>query len=152
VGTSQSGVALPPMPPCLEITVRLRRRARPMHPDLQPVTDDLPRDKLFTQPLVVAVLTATEPEPQADGGVRVTFRATVKDADGKRCPDLAVDATIAGPERTASGMAHSDLMGNVKFRMTGPAGRYTITIDDVAAGGLAWDRSQGVTSASVDVT
>ena len=123
-----------------------------MHPDLQPVADDLPRDKLFAQPLVVAGVTATDPEPQDDGTVRVTFRATVKDADGKRCPDLAVDATITGPERTASGMAHTDLMGNVKFRMTGPAGRYTITIDDVAAGGLEWDRIQGVTTATVDVS
>lgn len=111
-----------------------------MSPDLVKVEDSLPRDGLFTQPLVVAALSAAEPEVVGDGQVRVTFRATIKDAEGRRCPELSVDATIVGPERTASGSAHTDLMGAVRFRMTGPLGTYRVTIDDVAAGALAWER------------
>jgi hypothetical protein len=120
-----------------------------MHPDLVPVEDSHPRDGLFTQPLVVTALTASDPEPDAGGRRRVTFRATVKDAEGRRCPDVAVDATIRGPERTASGTATTDLMGAVRFRMSGPSGTYAITVDDVAAGGLAWDPDAGVTTATV---
>lgn len=126
-----------------------RRRRRHLPADLVRVEDSHPKDGLFAQPVVVASLTAGEPEPRDDGQVRVTFRATVKDAEGRRCPDLAVEATIAGPDRTASGEATTDLMGAVRFRMTGPAGRYEVTIDDVAAGGLAWDRDASTVSAAV---
>lgn len=110
-----------------------------MHEELTKVEDSHPKDGLFAQPLVVSALVAADPEPQGDSQVRVTFRATVKDAGGRRCPDVAVDATITGPQRAASGSATTDLMGAVKFRMTGPPGTYEVAIDDVAAGGLRWD-------------
>jgi hypothetical protein len=58
---------------------------------------------------------------------------------------VAVDATITGPERTASGTATTDLMGAVRFRMAGPAGTYTVRIDGVAAGGLQWDPEASTT-------
>ena len=115
------------------------------------VEDSHPKDGLFAQPLVVTALTAADPEPLDDGTTRVTFRATVKDAEGRRCPDVAVDATVVGPERSATGTATTDLMGAVRFRMTGPSGTYTATIDDVAAGGLAWDVGASVTSARTEV-
>lgn len=116
-----------------------------MSPDLVKVEDSLPRDGLFTQPLRIAALSAAEPEDLDDGQVRVTFRATIKDAEGRRCPELTVDATIAGPERTASGSGWTDLMGAVRFRMTGPPGTYRIRIDDVAAGALTWENDGATT-------
>lgn len=121
-----------------------------MHPELVPLEDSHPKDGLFGQPLVVSALTASEPEPRDDDQVRVTFRATIKDAEGRRCPDVVVDATIVGPDRTATGSATTDLMGAVRFRMTGPAGTYRLTIEDVAAGGLEWDPAASQTTASAE--
>lgn len=121
-----------------------------MHPELTRVEDSHPKDGLFRQPLVVAALTAADVEERGDGQVRATFRATIKDAEGRRCPDVAVEATIVGPERTATGSATTDLMGAVRFRMTGPAGSYRFTVDDVAAGGLEWDRDAGPTTTTVE--
>ena len=121
-----------------------------MPDDLTKVEDSHPKDGLFAQPLVVTALTVADPEPQDGDQVRVTFRATIKDAEGRRCPDVAVDATITGPERTASGTATTDLMGAVRFRMTGPAGTYAVRVDDVAAGGLRWDSDASTTEASTD--
>lgn len=121
-----------------------------MHPELVQVEDSHPKDGLFSQPLVVSALTASEPELRDDDQVRVSFRATIKDADGRRCPDVAVAATIVGPDRTATGTATTDLMGAVRFRMTGPPGAYRLTIDDVAAGGLAWDADASQTTASTE--
>ena len=103
--------------------------------------DDLPRRALLSEPLRVDRIDVDPVEPLGDGAVRVTFRLTVRDADGKRCADLAVDARIDGPERSASGMSHTDLMGQVRFRMAGPAGRYAIEVLDVAAGALTIDRA-----------
>lgn len=127
----------------------LFRRSRDADLDqtLQKVPDDLPRDSLFSQPIVVAALTAREPEWLARDEVRVTFRATVKDADGKRCPDLYLEARVNGPRRTATGATTTDLMGQARFRMTGPAGTYRIEILDVAAGALQLDRDGSVLSA-----
>lgn len=119
-----------------------------MHPELVKVEDSHPKDELFSQPLVVTALTAAEPEEREGGQVRVTFRATVKDADGRRCPDVAVAATIVGPDRTAAGTTTTDLMGAARFRMSGPRGAYQLTIDDVAAGGLTWDTEASETSVS----
>lgn len=119
-----------------------------MHPELVRVEDSHPKDGLFAQPLVVTSLTAAEPEEREGGQVRVTFRATIKDAEGRRCPDVAVDATIVGPDRTAAGTARTDLMGTARFRMSGPAGSYRVTIDDVAAGGLTWDTESSETTAT----
>lgn len=120
-----------------------------MHPELTRVEDSHPKDGLFSQPLVVSALTASELEEREDDQVRATFRATIKDAEGRRCPDVAVEATIVGPDRTATGSATTDLMGAVRFRMTGPVGSYRITIEDVAAGGLDWDRDAGPTTTTV---
>lgn len=119
----------------------LFRRARDaeLDPTLTKVPDDLPRDTLFAQPIVVVALSATS-EAVDDGRHRVTFRATVKDAEGKRCPDLYVEARLSGPERRATGAVTTDLMGQARFRMAGPAGTYRCEIDDVAAGALTLDR------------
>lgn len=121
-----------------------------MHPELTRVEDSHPKDGLFRQPLVVAALWAADLEERGEDQVRATFRATIKDAEGRRCPDVAVEATIIGPDRTATGSATTDLMGAVRFRMTGPAGSYRVTIDDVAAGGLDWDRDAGPTTATAE--
>lgn len=124
----------------------MRFRRTPDRLEGSVVPDDLPRDKIFAQPLVVAKLTAaTLDAPERT----VEFRATIKDAEGKRCPDMAVHATITGPERTASGMAHTDLMGVVRFRMHGPSGAYAIEVTDVAAGGLDLDREASTLTADV---
>jgi hypothetical protein len=127
-----------------------RRRAADLDTMLEKVPDDLPKAGLFVEPVVVA-LQAPQAEALDDGSSRVTFRVTVKDAEGKRCPDVYVEATIAGPERTATGSATTDLMGQARFRMTGPAGRYAITVEDVAAGALRLDRDASVLDATTVV-
>lgn len=128
------------------------RRSRPkaMDPELVKLEDSHPKDGLFAQPIVVSDLAPADPEPMDDGQVRVTFRAVVKDAEGRRCPDLNVTATIAGPDRTATGEAVTDLMGAVRFRMAGPHGTYAIELGDVSAGALALDRDASVLTASLD--
>ena len=133
-----------------------RRRRRPValdpsDPDNVPrtVPDDLPRDSLFTQPLRVDRIKVLDPESVA-GGSRVAFVVFVRDDEGRTCPDIAVDATIRGPERAASGQVTTDLMGRATFRMTGPRGTYTLTVEDVAAGALAWT-ADGTAEASVSV-
>lgn len=118
--------------------------------ELTQVPDDLPRDALFSQPIRVDRLTAKDVEELDDGQVRVSFRVVVRDAVDKRCPDLAVEATIAGPERTATGMTTTSLLGAATFRMTGPRGTYTITVDDVAAGALEVDHDASALTASVE--
>lgn len=132
----------------------MRRRRRPRYTPpidgLGPVEDSLPKAGLLSEPIAVTRLVARDPEPQSGGEIVVEFRATVKDADGRRCPDLAVEATVVGPHRTGTGSATTDLMGTVRFRMQGPPGRYAITIDDVAAGALALDEDGSVLTAEVD--
>lgn len=131
--------------------MRLRRaRYKPPVEGLQPVEDSLPKAGLLAEPIVVDRLVPRDPEPQDDGTVVVEFRATVKDAAGRRCPDLAVEATIVGPERTGTGSATTDLMGTVRFRMQGPAGRYAITINDVAGGALDLDDTNSRLAAEFD--
>lgn len=127
-----------------------RRRDEPLDETLEKVPDDLPRDGLFKEPLVVG-LTAAGRDELDDGSLRVTFRATVKDAEGRRCPDLHVEATVTGPDRTATGATTTDLMGQARFRMAGPAGRYEIRIDDVAGGALALDGVASELTAEVEV-
>lgn len=125
----------------------------PRHRDgkgVRPLPDDLPRDDVFVQPLVVSGLDVLDPVHLDDGRMRVAFRVTVRDAEGKRCPDLAVTGRISGPRREAQGMGHTDLMGRVTFRMTGPAGGYAFEMLDVAAGALDWDREASVLGAEVD--
>ena len=133
---------------------RVLSRLRPGPDDrfvgtLEKAEDAHPKDGLFTAPVRVADLRALEPE-QLDGErVRVTFVATVRDAEDRRCPDLSVEARVVGPERTGGGQSTTNLMGSVKIRMTGPTGRYRCEIVDVAAGGLAWDLEASTTAVEI---
>lgn len=127
-----------------------RRRSEPVDQTLEKVPDDLPRDGIFQQPLVVAI-SPVAPDRLDDGSRRVTFRITVKDAEGKRCPDLHVEATVTGPDRTATGATTTDLMGQARFRMAGPAGVYAIRVDDVAGGALDLDPDASVLTAELEV-
>ena len=117
-----------------------------------PVPDDLPRRGLFAEPIRVDRIEVLAPEAVGNGDVRVTFRATVKDAAGKRCPDIAVEARVSGPERVADGLSTTDLMGQVRIRMTGPPGAYICELLDVGAGGLELDRDASTLTAHIDAT
>lgn len=111
------------------------------------VPDDLPRDQLFTQPLTCDVTGSAETH---DDQHRVVFKVVVRDAVGKRCPDLFVEATVTGPERAATGDTTTSMLGTATFRMRGPAGDYAIEVTDIAAGALAWDRE--ASTAHLEVT
>lgn len=106
--------------------------------EFRKVPDDLPRDDLYEQPLTCDVTGGAETH---DDDHRVVFKVTVRDAVGKRCPHLFVEAEVSGPERTAVGDTTTSLLGTATFRMTGPAGDYAIRVTDVAAGALEWDRA-----------
>lgn len=127
-----------------------RRRARP-RPVLEPQRDDLPKTGLFAEPVRVATLDILDPEVLDDGRHRVTFLVEVRDAEDRRCPDLAVEARVSGPERTRTVQGATDLFGRIRFRMAGPAGTYAIEVTDVAAHGLAWADDVGVTTTEVTV-
>ncbi len=129
--------------------MRLRRRRRRPTPDLERQPDALPKSGLFTEPLQVDALDVLDGEVLDDGQLRATFRVEVRDADGRRCPDVAVEAEVRGPERTRTVQGTTDLFGRIRFRMTGPAGRYDLRLTDVGAKGLAWDADVGPTTASV---
>lgn len=119
-----------------------------MSPDLVVVEDSARRDGIFEQPLRASV-THHGVEAVDDDGLRVTFRVIVRDAGGRRCPELAVNATIEGPERTASGEALTDLMGAARFRMVGPPGAYRFQLDDVAAKALTWTSDDTVVQVEI---
>jgi len=134
---------------------RLRRavaRTRPT-PDftLERQPDALPKTGLFAEPVRVASIKVLDPEPQDDDQVRVTFLVEVRDAEDKRCSDLAVEARVSGPERNRVVAGNTDLMGRIRFRMTGQAGDYAVEVHDVAAGGLAFDAAAGTTTAATTV-
>jgi hypothetical protein len=118
---------------------------------LEKAPDAHPKDGLFTAPVRVDDLRVRDPEVLDGERVRVTFVATIKDAEGRRCPDLSVEARVESPERTGGGQSTTDLMGTVRIRMTGPAGSYRCEIVDVAAGGLAWDHDASVLTAEVTI-
>jgi hypothetical protein len=120
--------------------VRLRRRRPQLATERHP--DELPKAGLFAEPVRVTMLRVLDPEP-ADDAHRVTFLLEVRDAEGRRCSDLAVEATVQGPERTRTVQGTTDLLGRIRFRTTGPDGTYRLTVEDVAAHGLAWDRAAG---------
>jgi hypothetical protein len=121
---------------------RLRRRR--VDPDtLVPLPDSHPKQGLMAEPVRVARLEHAGTEQLEDGTHRVTFLVEVLAADGARCPAVAVEAEVTGPERTRTVSGATDMLGRIRFRMAGPAGRYGITITDVAAGGLAWDGQAG---------
>ncbi|MFA9428865.1 hypothetical protein [Egicoccus sp. AB-alg2] len=132
------------------VLARLRRavlRTRPTPAfTLERQPDALPKTGLFAEPVRVASLRALDPEAQDDGRHRVTFLVEVRDAEDKRCSDLAVEARVRGPERERVVSGATDLMGRIRFRMTGPAGEYAVEVLDVAAGGLAFDPEAGTTS------
>lgn len=125
-----------------------RRRRRQLA--VEPLPDGLPKRGLFTEPIVVTKLEALDPD-LVEGEQRVRFLVEVRDAEGRRCPDVAVEARIAGPHRQAKAMGTTDMFGRVRFRMTGPGGSYGITLLDVGAGGLDWDRAAGPQQATTDV-
>lgn len=118
--------------------------------ELRRVPDDLPRDQLYAQPLVSTV-SVKDSEP-VDGGTRVTFRVVVRDADGRRCSDIAVEARVTGPERSAKAQVTTDMLGSALFRMTGPAGSYAFELLDVAAFALDWDRDASQLTSTARVT
>jgi len=125
--------------------VRLPRLRRRRHPDitLERQPDALPRRGLFTEPVRVTRLDVLEPEHLTDGSRRAAFRVEVRDAEDRRCPEVAVEARLAGPVRDRTVQGTTDLLGRIRFRMSGPPGRYTIEITDVGAGGLGWDTEAG---------
>ena len=89
--------------------------------------------------------------PAAAPRVRVTFMIEVKDAEDRRCSDLAVDARMDAPDRSGKVQGATDLFGRVKVQMTGPPGHYAIEVLEVAAKALTFDRSAGPTTAHLDV-
>ncbi|HEX2028889.1 MAG TPA: hypothetical protein VHF25_12915 [Nitriliruptorales bacterium] len=114
--------------------------------------DDLPKRELFREPVRVDGIEVGV-EDLDDGRRRVSFRVQVRDADGAPCPDLAVDGRITGPHRSGEKMGHTDLFGQVRFRMAGPPGTYRFDVVDVAAGALALVRAapDGVATLEVSV-
>ncbi len=129
------------------------RRRRRRRGALQRHDDDLPKTGLFTEPVRVTRLEALEPEriDAATPTVRVTFLIEVKDAEDRRCSDLAVDARMTGPDRQGQVQGATDLFGRVKVQMTGPPGAYRIEVLEVAAKALAFDRAVGPLTADVEV-
>ena len=132
------------------MALRRSRDRRRFTMERQP--DALPKAGLFTEPIRVTRLEALEVETMDDGRHRATFLAEVKDADDKRCSDVAVEARMRGPERTATVFGTTDLLGRIRFRMAGPLGAYRITITDVGAHGLRWDPDAGPRDAAVTVS
>jgi len=128
---------------------RLRRR-RVDPSSLVGLPDSHPKRGLIAEPVRIARLSNDPPEI-VDGGHRTTFVVEIRSADDARCPAVAVEARVRGPERERTVSGATDLLGRVRFRMTGPAGDYAIEILDVAAGGLDWDTAAGPSTLSVTV-
>lgn len=103
----------------------------------------------MAEPIRVARIDHEGTEELEDGVRRVTFRVDVLAADDARCPSLAVEAVVTGPERARTVSGATDMLGRVRFRMSGPPGAYAITITDVAAGGLDWDPEASTISTRV---
>ncbi len=120
---------------------RLRRR-RIDPATLVPLPDAHPKRGLITEPVRVARITH-EIDDVDEHNLRVTFSVEVRSADDARCPAIAVEARICGPERERTLSGATDLLGRIRFRMTGPAGDYSLTVVDVAAGGLDWASDGG---------
>lgn len=129
---------------------RLRRR-RIDPSTIVGLPDSHPKRGLLAEPVRVALLQHAGTEVLGEDGAtrRVTFLVEVRAADDARCPSIAVEARVAGPERTRTVSGATDLLGRVRFRMAGPPGSYSIEVVDVAAGGLDWDRTAGATTLDV---
>lgn len=130
--------------------MRLLRRRRRTPLRLEPLADGVPRRGLFSEPLRVEELALEGTEP-ADEGLRATFVIGLRDAEGRRVPDIAVTAEVTAPGRSVGVEGTTDLMGRLRVRTRGPRGHYGVTIVDVAAGGLAWDAAAGPTRLEVDL-
>lgn len=126
-----------------------RRRRRTVR--IEPEPDGVPRAGLFTQPVRVTTLRALDAEHPDDAPRRAAFLVEVRDAEDRRCPDVYVEATVSGPQRRRTVHGTTDMLGRVRFRMKGPPGSYAITVDDVGAGGLAWDEDAGPRTCGYDV-
>ena len=133
------------------MVLRRLRAARRQRVELEPQPDDLPKTGLFAEPIRITRLDVLDPEPRGDGQTRVTFLVEVKDAEDKRCSELAVDARVTGPERTSMVQPTTDLFGRVRIRMTGPPGAYELEVLEVAAKGLVWDAEAGPRTTSTVV-
>ena len=131
------------------MALRRARRHRAFTLEKQP--DGLPKAGLFAEPIRVARLSDLETERLDDDIRRVTFLVEVRDAEDKRCSDVAVEALVSGPQRTTTVSGTTDLLGRVRFRMAGPPGSYAIRVTDVGAQGLAWDREAGPVETSTSV-
>jgi len=131
-----------------------RRRLDPA--TFVPLPDSHPRRGLIAEPIRVERLECEHREVDVDGAWnadvatadpaathRVTFLIEIRSADGARCPNIAVEARIGSPQRERTVSGATDMMGRVRFRMSGPAGTYRCEVLDVAAGGLDWDRAAG---------
>jgi hypothetical protein len=129
---------------------RLRRRR--IDPDtIVGLPDSHPKRGLIAEPVRVERIDHEATEPVENDQQRVTFLVEVRSADDARCPAVAVEARVVGPERERTVSGATDMLGRIRFRMTGPAGNYRIEILDVAAGGLDWDRERSRTELTVPV-
>jgi len=126
-----------------------RRRRRRQLP-VEPLPDGLPKRGLFTEPIHVTALSTLDPE-RVDEGWRVTFMVEIRDDARQRCPDVAIEARVTSPLRSAVAVGNTDMLGRVRFRTTGPDGTYRIDLIDVAAGGLDWERSTSPADLTIDV-
>ncbi len=129
---------------------RLRRRR--IDPDgLVGLPDSHPKRGLIAEPVRVARIEHAGTEQLDDGSHRVTFLVEVRASDDARCPAVAVEARITGPERERTVSGATDLLGRIRFRMAGPVGSYRLEVLDVAAGGLDWDVDASVAPLVVEV-
>lgn len=120
---------------------RLRRR-RIDPSTIVSLPDSHPKRGLIAEPVRVERIEHESTEP-LDGDLRrVTFLLELRASDDARCPNVAVEARVSGPERQRTVSGATDMLGRIRFRMSGPAGTYAIEVTDVAAGGLDWDRER----------
>jgi hypothetical protein len=139
--------------------MRLRRQAPRVTVTTQP--DDLPRTGLFAEPVRITRLELERTTPidpaagdrsEAAETHEVRFLLEVRDAQGRRCPDLAIEARLTAPGRSVTVVGNTDMLGRLVVRTRGPVGSYRLEVTDVAAGGLAWDASLGPTVTAAEVT
>jgi hypothetical protein len=122
--------------------IRAWRRRR-LDPDtFVPLPDSHPKRGLIAEPVRIGRLELVETELLGTQR-RVTFLVEVRASDDARCPAIAVEARVSGPDRSRTVSGATDMLGRIRFRMTGAAGTYRCQILDVAAGGLDWDRQAG---------
>jgi hypothetical protein len=129
---------------------RRARRRRIDPATLVGLPDAHPKRGLIAEPVRMADIQHQETITLEDDSRRVTFLLEVRAADDARCPAVAVEVRITGPERTRTVSGATDLLGRVRFRMSGPPGTYQLEVIDIAAGGLDWDRDAGPLQAAVD--